>query len=134
MKNNYTPYITEADFQKQVIELAHLFGWKVCEFRKARLKKRGQDTYRTPFGADGAGFPDLILIRDNVLLVVELKSERGKTTPAQEQWLSAFTKAGVISRVWRPSDWDTIVLTLQGLPGQPLAAKAASLGKGEKNG
>ena len=103
---------SEADFLVAVLELAKLCHWRVAHFRTARTLKG----WRTAVSADGAGFPDLILIRDNALLVVELKSEKGKLTSAQEKWLSAFTKAGVISRVWRPSGWDTIVLTLQGLP------------------
>jgi hypothetical protein len=37
--------------------------------------------------------------------VVELKSELGRTSPEQEEWLAAFAQAGVESHVWRPSDF-----------------------------
>ena len=116
--------IPEREFQKQVIELAHLFGWKVCEFRKARLKKRGQDTYRTPFGADGMGFPDLVLARELddgnfVCIMAELKSKKGKLSDWQKEWLKALIKVeGIFVFLWRPGDFDDILATLQsrGLP------------------
>jgi hypothetical protein len=50
------------------------------------------------------GFPDWVLIRER-LLVVELKSERGKVAPAQYRWLKAFEDAGADTRVWRPQHW-----------------------------
>jgi ABC-type ATPase with predicted acetyltransferase domain len=57
------------------------------------------------------GFPDIVALRtrDKRVLVVELKSENGKTTLAQEMWLAAFQCVGIPAYLWRPSDWEEIV-------------------------
>lgn len=55
------------------------------------------------------GFPDLIAVRGAELLVVELKSARGRYETGQAGWLEAF--AGVRTAqafTWRPSDLDAI--------------------------
>ena len=53
---------------------------------------------------DGAGFPDLVLVRKGRLLFVELKSEIGKVSPQQRKWLDDLDKAAE-TYVWRPEDW-----------------------------
>lgn len=93
----------ESVFQKDVIELAHTLGWLCAHFRPA-LTKHG---WRTPVSADGAGFPDLILVRDRVI-AAELKREKGKPSDDQQSWLEAFRAAGVEAYLWRPSDVDEI--------------------------
>ena len=106
--------ITEKDWQGTVIELAHTFDWRVAHFRPARTK----DGWRTAVSADGAGFPDLCLVRENgngeaELLFIELKSEKGETSKAQKDWLVALNKVPSISAfVFRPSDWDEVVKVL----------------------
>src|SRR5262245_31539583 len=108
--------MTEREFQRQVIELAKLCGFRVAHFRPARTA-RG---WRTPVEGDGAGFPDLVLLRGAVLLVAELKSDTGTLTPAQSGWLSAFAEAGVLAYVWAPRDWEHIKRVLA-RPGGPSA-------------
>ncbi len=105
------PKESEQDFQQRVIELAHLKRWRVCEFRKARVKRDGQDVYRTPFGADGKGMLDLILVRERVLWR-ELKSEKGQLSGEQKLWISWLKNAGQDVKVWRPSMWKQIVKEL----------------------
>ena len=90
--------ISEADLQAAIIDLAHLLGWRVAHFRPAQ-NSRG--AWRTAVSADGAGFPDLVLVRNGVVIFVELKSEKGRISPAQEAWLAALPH----SLVWRPADW-----------------------------
>jgi hypothetical protein len=94
--------VLETDFQSQVLQLAGLLRWRRAHFRPA-LNRRGE--WQTAVQGDGAGFPDLILVRGGRVLAVELKSELGKTTPEQDAWLAAFAQAGVVSCVWRPSDF-----------------------------
>ena len=97
--------VREADWQRTVIEAARRHGWKVCEFRKARVKRGGVDVYRTPFGADGVGFPDLLMVRPPRVLVVENKSENGKISPEQMDWLLQLGGCpGIEVRVLKPSD------------------------------
>ncbi len=99
---------SESDFQKQVIQLARLYKWKVAHFRAA-MNRRGQ--WSTPVQADGAGFPDLLMVRDRVI-AAELKSEKGKTSPEQDEWIAQFRTAGIEAFVWKPADWDAIVEVL----------------------
>jgi hypothetical protein len=103
--------VTERDFQRTVIELAHLFGWKVAHFRTA-MNARG--VYMTPVGADGAGWPDLVLIHParGRILYRELKAERGRLDPRQTTWGEWLTAAGCDWTVWRPSDMPEITYTL----------------------
>lgn len=115
--------ITEAAWQKVVLDYAALTGWRRAHFRAARTE-RG---YRTPVEADGAGFPDLVLVRQPELLFVELKAERGRLSPDQSAWLAdlqacADSAAPWLRRedsphggnprlevyVWRPSDWPEV--------------------------
>lgn len=100
--------ITEAELQEQVLELARLLRWRVAHFRPA-MTKHG---WRTPVAGDGKGFPDLVLVRDRVV-VVELKSDRGRVSEDQEAWLEAFRAAGVEALVVRPSGFDELVEVLR---------------------
>ncbi len=101
--------ITEAEFQGQLIDLAHIYGWKVAHFRTARTLKG----WVTPVSADGKGFPDLVMVRGNRLIAAELKSERGKTTEEQRDWMRSLSDAGAEIYLWRPSDWTQIIRALE---------------------
>jgi hypothetical protein len=97
--------ITETEFLKQVIDLARLFRWRVAHFRPA-MTAHG---WRTAVQGDGAGFPDLLLIRScGQLLVAELKVGKNKVTDEQQAWLDAFAATGIPAYVWRPTDWKQI--------------------------
>ena len=120
---------------RSVLDLAKLKGWLRAHFRPARTKcKRCDgsgvnrlgidciychgtgDDWRTAVQGD-AGYPDLILIRVGRnptetarLVVAELKSDKGKATPAQQVWLEAYRLIpGIEVYIWRPADWLTIV-------------------------
>lgn len=49
------------------------------------------------------GFPDLVIVGRRGVLIRELKTERGKVTPAQTVWLIALEDAGADVGVWRPA-------------------------------
>lgn len=95
--------MTEEQLQRAVIELARLTGWRVAHFRPA-LTSHG---WRTAVEADGAGFPDLVLVRRQLVVFAELKSDRGTLTPGQREWADALTEAGQEMFVWRPRDWSS---------------------------
>jgi hypothetical protein len=97
--------ISEATFTAQVIELARWLGWRVAHFRPA-MTKRGN--WVTAVSGDGVGFPDIFALRHNRRLMAELKSARGKLTPAQEEWLEVARIAGIEAYVWRPADIEQI--------------------------
>ncbi len=92
--------MTEAELLDAVVDLGHLFGWRAAHFRPARTAHG----WRTPVAADGAGWPDLTLVRGDRLVFAELKSERGKTTTEQTEWLEHLDKVAEV-HVWRPGDW-----------------------------
>lgn len=104
--------MTEAEFTRQVLELAKLRGWKSAHFRPAQTK-RG---WRTAVQGDGKGFPDLVLVRQREpkgVLVAELKVVKGVLRPEQTAWLIAFEAAGVPAFIWTPRDWGEIERILE---------------------
>lgn len=105
--------ISEKDFQRKILELAKTFGWKVAHFRAAQ---NARGIWMTPVGADGAGWPDLILVHPmrNIIVARELKKQKGRVDPDQERWGAWLTAVGVDWKIWRPSDWDEIVGFLGG--------------------
>ncbi len=106
--------LAEADFQRQVIGLARVLGWRVAHFRTVRvLRRNGSVHYATPVQADGAGFPDLVMVRGERLLAVELKAKRGVVSDEQRAWLDAFAAVRAEVYVWRPDDWDALAEVLR---------------------
>lgn len=98
--------LTEADFQRRIIDLARLRGWRVVHIRPAWVRS---GRMVTPYEGD-PGLPDLVLARRGRVLLAELKSDRGKPTLDQQAWLAA---AGDNGHLWAPANWDTVLEVLQ---------------------
>lgn len=100
----------ESDFQRTVIEAAQLYGWIVAHFRSVRTQRKdGSCYFQTPVQADGAGFPDLFMVKGNRAMAIEIKVGRNKPSPAQQEWLELLRLAGIETHVWRETtDWDEI--------------------------
>jgi len=99
--------MTEAQFQRQVTELAELLGWAWLHVRPGRTA----DSWRTPIsGSLGKGWPDLFMVRerDGRRLAVELKGPRGRITPDQTRVSGILEAADIECYFWRPSDWAAI--------------------------
>lgn len=92
--------MTEAELQRNIIDAAQKLGWHIHAERPGRTA----DSWRTPIQGD-PGFPDLILIKGRRILAWELKSEKGKLTLEQEEWLRYFCRAGCRIGIIRPHDW-----------------------------
>ncbi|MGH7861834.1 MAG: VRR-NUC domain-containing protein [Candidatus Dormibacteraceae bacterium] len=108
------PAISEADFQRRVVAMATLRGFRVAHFRPAQ-SRRGQ--WSTPMTGH-PGFPDLVLAKAGRVLFLELKTQSGRLRPEQIAWMDALSgDVALSSRVeaWvvRPSDWDAIVRLLE---------------------
>ena len=103
--------MTEAEFQRQVIQLATLFGWRVHHVRPARVRVRGKETYRTPVQGH-KGFPDLVLARRGRVIFAELKVGRGQLSEDQVLWRDAMDGGQAAEyagwKLWRPEDWADI--------------------------
>lgn len=107
--------VSERAFQTDVIELAQTYCWRVAHFRAVRVQRKNGDVYyETPVAADGKGFPDLILVRQDRLIAAELKVPPNKPTPEQIAWLGAFGAIqGCLTAVWYPADLPEIEKTLR---------------------
>jgi hypothetical protein len=101
--------ITEEEFTSQVLEYAKLRGWRTAHFRPARTAKG----WRTAVSGDGKGFPDLIMLRSERLLVAELKVGRNKGTHEQHAWIKAFSLITPDAYFWYPEHWDSIEYILK---------------------
>ncbi len=104
--------LSETEFQRQVTDLAELFGWEWVHFRPAQTAKG----WRTPVsGPLGAGWVDLVLVRvrDQRLVFAELKSDKGRVTPEQAFVHEVLAAAGYPVNVWRPADFEVIAEVLR---------------------
>ena len=109
------PRLAEKAWQAQVLTLARMFGYRwwhdvatnaprACPHCKTPLKLPRNDP----------GWPDLFLIRDDTLIVAELKSDRNYPTPEQRAWLDAFRKVRRIAVfVWKPRDVQQVTEALR---------------------
>lgn len=98
--------ITEREFQRQVLDLAKLCGWRRVHFRAARTNKG----WRTPIEGDGVGFPDTIMVSRTLRRVIyaELKVPPNKLSPEQVEWAEWLLGAGQEVFCWYPTDWQQI--------------------------
>lgn len=104
----YKAQETEATFMGRVTGYAALRQWGWMHIRPG-LNERGR--YRTPVsGPLGAGWPDLVLIRNGRLIFAELKAQGRKPTGLQDVVLGVLSSIPLAEvYVWRPSDWETIM-------------------------
>jgi hypothetical protein len=98
--------MNETELKSIVINLARRFGWLIHHDLPA---KSAAGRWATHVQGD-VGFPDLVLVSPHYgqCLFVELKSEKGRTTSSQDNWLDALAIAGVECHVVRPSDLEFI--------------------------
>ena len=93
------PAMTEKEWQKQVVALAAAFGFRSYHPWLSIRSERG--------------WPDLALFKPDRFLLAELKTDKGKLTPAQDVMIADLRAAGVEVHVWRPRDWDDVMRILQ---------------------
>ncbi len=100
--------VSEEQFMKQIIELAHYCGWRIAHFRPS-LSQSGK--WHTAVQADGKGFPDLVMVRDKVIFA-EVKSDKGKLSVDQKEWLVNLGRVAE-TYIWKPENWNEIVEQLR---------------------
>ena len=99
----------EKDWQRRVIELAKLFGYRIYHHRPAMVGKR----IVTALEGD-AGLPDLLLCRPPRLIFAELKVGRNVLSEGQVEWLAWLRGVpNVESYVWRPEQWEDVIEILR---------------------
>ena len=94
--------MTEREWQAQVVEAATLTRWR---------HYHAYDSRRSD-----PGWPDLVLARAPELLMVELKTDTGRLSRAQREWMQVLTACGVECHVWRPGDFAAVWARLNGEP------------------
>lgn len=107
--------MSEQELQDSIIELAPRLGWMVAHFRpgmtsRTYTNKKGKtkNVWVTPVGADGSGFPDLVLSKPGRLIFAECKSDTGILSAEQIKWGNSL--AGPVQwdyYIWRPADWQS---------------------------
>jgi hypothetical protein len=93
------PPITEKEFQRQVLDLAAIYGWSVYHPMLSKWSERG--------------WPDLAMVKPPRFILAELKRESGRLSDHQVRWLAMLHDVpGIEVFLWRPSDLDDIAIIL----------------------
>jgi hypothetical protein len=129
-KSVRSPKTTEAEFTRQVIQLAKIQSWKICHFRPA-VNRSGK--WSTPLQGD-PGWPDLFAVHEakRLAFAAELKVGDNEPTPEQRQWLEAMRRAGIRTFLWTPADWPTIEAVLRGEDVSPPTPAERDEDEGER--
>jgi len=94
---------TEKDLQDSVRSMALGHGW----------------LYYHPWRSTNSakGWVDTVMVRDNILILAELKSMKGTVTKPQRLWLAALENVDtVVTRLWRPIDYNDEILPMLEAP------------------
>lgn len=103
MSNN----ISEASFQKMVIQIAQSNGWKYYHPPDNIPNKQGKRQNIV------SGYPDLTLVRGERLIFAELKRNTGYASKEQKEWIEALSTAKAEAYIWKPKDLHTIIKLLK---------------------
>jgi hypothetical protein len=116
----YADQMPEQELEDCICDLLDTFGiWYHHDrpARTGRVDEKGKPVWRNHYRGQN-GVPDFnpILGNDRVIYT-ELKTQKGRLTPAQTEWLERLERAGQEVYVWRPVDWlnGTVPEVLAGL-------------------
>lgn len=90
---------SERTLLQQVRDLARMLGWMTYHPHLSKWSERG--------------WPDVVLCKPPRILFLELKSETGRVSAEQTQWLDALRACGLDARIVRPSGFDDLVRVLR---------------------
>ena len=92
--------MTHKELQSSIIEIATKFGWQHYH----TFNSRKSDT----------GFPDLVLIHADRgrIVYAEIKSDTGKTSHEQDEWLEMLARCDQEVYIWYPRHLEEIVMIL----------------------
>lgn len=80
--------VPERQFQAMIVELMEATGWASCHTYPLQTKHG----WRT--GTTAKGWPDLVALRGEHLVAIEVKSDTGRPKPEQIEWLARFASLG----------------------------------------
>jgi len=103
--------VSETEFQHQVVDLAHIHGWRHNHTRRTIGKHRQWVT-----GTSCVGWPDLEMwhVKQHRIVYAELKTDTGKLSVEQGLVLAELTEAGAHVHLWRPQHLQSISDCLAG--------------------
>lgn len=87
--------MSEAELQNRILDLCDWLGVLAFHDNDSRRNRKG--------------FLDLVLAGHRGTIFAELKSEKGKPTKEQIEWMDRLRESGEEVYLWRPSDWEEIV-------------------------
>jgi hypothetical protein len=91
---------TEKGFLQAIRDLARILAWTEYHTYSSMHSSRG--------------FPDLVLIRPPCIIFAEVKTEKGRVTITQQEWIDMLKRCpGVEVYIWRPEHWSEIVERLK---------------------
>lgn len=103
--------MNEAQWQQRITD--------TCDAMKLRWH------HETDSRRSKSGFPDLVIVGPMGLMFLELKSETGKVTADQREWMDALQGVHLsaidghfLAYVARPSDWDRVLMDLKLIAGR----------------
>jgi len=97
----------EADWMVAVGEALDWLGWRWIHHRPGRT---GSGWVTATQGNAAAGFPDVLAIRPPRVLFLELKTDKGRVSPQQEDWLAGLKDSGEEAHLIRlPREWDRLM-------------------------
>lgn len=97
------PTVTEAEYQRFILDYARALGWHRMHTRAVPVKQRNGIRHITPLSGE-EGFVDLVLARKGRIAFLELKSEKGRPTDQQVDWLNALSGQRDPIEKWRSRD------------------------------
>jgi len=80
----------ERDRQKRITDALELYQWLWCHFRPAYTAKG----YRTAIEGH-KGFPDIVAVKYGLMLLIEVKRDKGRLSPEQEVWLQRLAEVSL---------------------------------------
>ena len=104
----FTIDLTETEFQKQVVRIAEEFGWEWMH-----IGRTGKHVPNGAKGTLGPGWPDLLLVRGDRLVIAELKAEKAPPPTQQQFRVLAQFRGVAMTYVWRPSQMNLILEVLR---------------------
>lgn len=102
--------MTEKELQSAIVDVLDAYGWRFAHFRPAQAQSGNWMTAMQGH----IGYPDITAVKGVKILFIELKSEKGKVRPEQDDWLTDLADAYLGVHLVRPSNLDYFIDHLAG--------------------
>jgi hypothetical protein len=112
-------HVSENAFEDKLLAAAAAHGWRCHAERKATVSvdRFGKKRVITPIKGH-AGYVDVTMAHaSRGIVFAELKTDKGRLGEGQPEWITTLAHydvpgSPVLVEVWRPADWDAIIVCL----------------------